>query len=50
MIDDASHQIVRLLVDWGDGDEGALGDVLPLVYDQVRLYHPRRKIIHIYNL
>ena len=35
MIDDASHQITRLLVDWGKGDKVALEQLMPLVYDEL---------------
>ena len=35
MIDDASHQITELLVDWGKGDEMSLERLMPLVYDEL---------------
>ena len=37
MIDDNSHQITHLLIDWGRGDECALEQLMPLVYDELRL-------------
>ncbi len=36
MINDASHQITLLLIDWGKGDELALEQLMPLVYDELR--------------
>lgn len=32
----ASHQITRLLADWGNGNERALEELMPLVYDELR--------------
>lgn len=37
MIRGDSHQITQLLVQWGDGDQTALGDLMPIVYDELRL-------------
>lgn len=36
MKDTASHQITLLLGEWGKGDEGALEELMPLVYDELR--------------
>ncbi|MGH9949133.1 MAG: sigma-70 family RNA polymerase sigma factor [Pyrinomonadaceae bacterium] len=36
MIDNGSDQITQLLVDWGNGDEVALEQLMPLVYDELR--------------
>ena len=36
MLNVASHQITQLLVDWGRGDELALEQLMPLVYDELR--------------
>lgn len=36
MIDVASHQITLLLVDWSKGDEFALEQLMPLVYEELR--------------
>lgn len=36
MIDDSSHQITLLLVDWSKGDENALDKLMPLVYEELR--------------
>ena len=36
MVDDSSHQITLLLVDWSNGDEYALEQLMPLVYDELR--------------
>ena len=35
------EQITRLLNDWGEGDEEALNELTPLVYDQLRLLAKR---------
>ena len=32
----ASHQVTLLLVDWSNGDELALEELMPLVYDELR--------------
>jgi RNA polymerase sigma-70 factor, ECF subfamily len=32
----ASHQITNLLLAWGNGDEAALGQLVPLVYNELR--------------
>ena len=32
----ASHEVTRLLIEWRDGRDGALDELLPLVYDQLR--------------
>jgi len=37
MLDDASHQISLLLIDWSKGDEYALEQLMPLVYDELRV-------------
>ena len=34
--DNNSHQISLLLIDWGKGDEDALEQLMPLVYDELR--------------
>jgi RNA polymerase sigma factor (TIGR02999 family) len=34
--DSASHEVTRLLVEWRGGRAGALDELLPLVYDQLR--------------
>ncbi len=31
-----SEDITRLLVDWGNGDQAALDELIPLVYDELR--------------
>lgn len=36
MVDDSSHQITLLLVDWSEGDENALEQLMPLVYEELR--------------
>lgn len=36
MLNAASHQITLLLVDWSKGDEFALEQLMPLVYDELR--------------
>jgi RNA polymerase sigma factor (TIGR02999 family) len=36
MLNDASHQITLLLVDWSKGDELALEQLMPLVYEELR--------------
>ena len=36
MTDNASHRISRLLGEWGKGDEAALEELIPLVYDELR--------------
>lgn len=41
MIDDASHQITKLLNDWREGDEFALEQMMPLVYDELRVMAKR---------
>jgi RNA polymerase sigma factor (TIGR02999 family) len=33
--DDRSHEISRLLREWGDGDREAMNELLPLVYDEL---------------
>ena len=35
-MDDNSHQITLLLLDWSKGDEFALEQLMPLVYDELR--------------
>jgi RNA polymerase sigma factor (TIGR02999 family) len=37
MLDDRTHQITALLVDWSNGDEIAFEQLMPLVYDELRL-------------
>jgi RNA polymerase sigma factor (TIGR02999 family) len=34
--DPASHEVTQLLQSWSDGNRQALGDLLPLVYDELR--------------
>ena len=29
-------EVTRLLVEWGNGDQAALGELIPLVYDDLR--------------
>lgn len=36
MVKDNSHQITLLLIDWSKGDEFALEQLMPLVYDELR--------------
>lgn len=36
MMKDSSHQITHLLIDWGKGDEQALEQLMPLVYEELR--------------
>ena len=36
MADDNSHQITLLLIDWSQGDELALEQLMPLVYEELR--------------
>jgi RNA polymerase sigma factor (TIGR02999 family) len=36
MVDDSSHQISLLLIDWSKGDEHALEQLMPLVYEELR--------------
>lgn len=36
MADAASHQITQLLTKWSEGDERALEELMPLVYDELR--------------
>jgi RNA polymerase sigma factor (TIGR02999 family) len=36
MVNDSSHQITLLLVDWSKGDEYALEQLMPLVYEELR--------------
>lgn len=40
-----SHQITRLLVDWRNGDEAALEQLIPLVHDELRRL-ARRHMAH----
>jgi RNA polymerase sigma factor (TIGR02999 family) len=32
----ATKEVTRLLVDWGNGDQAALDELIPLVYDELR--------------
>ena len=36
MTDTASHRITLLLGEWGNGEDGALEELMPLVYDELR--------------
>ena len=36
MVNDSSHQITLLLIDWSKGDESALEQLMPLVYQELR--------------
>ncbi len=36
MVENATHDITLMLVDWGKGDELALEQLMPLVYDELR--------------
>jgi RNA polymerase sigma factor (TIGR02999 family) len=40
-----SHQVTRLLVDWRNGDQGALEQLIPLVHDELRRV-ARRHMAH----
>jgi RNA polymerase sigma factor (TIGR02999 family) len=40
-----SHQVTRLLVDWRNGDRGALEQLIPLVHDELRRV-ARRHMAH----
>jgi len=35
MVGHSTHEITRLLQAWGDGDERALDQLMPLVYDEL---------------
>jgi RNA polymerase sigma-70 factor (ECF subfamily) len=42
----AQHQVTRLLQEWNDGDESAVGQLMPLVHDELHLLayqHMRRE-------
>jgi RNA polymerase sigma factor (TIGR02999 family) len=34
--DPSHHQVTRLLLAWGEGDESALGQLVPIVHDELR--------------
>ena len=36
MVSPSSKEVSRLLVDWGNGDQAALDELIPLVYDELR--------------
>jgi RNA polymerase sigma factor (TIGR02999 family) len=36
LVENAAHDITRLLADWSDGDEQALAALMPVVYDELR--------------
>lgn len=36
MVDDSSHQITLLLIDWSKGEDYALEQLMPLVYEELR--------------
>jgi RNA polymerase sigma-70 factor (ECF subfamily) len=36
MVVPSPKEVSRLLIDWGDGDEAALDELMPLVYDELR--------------
>jgi RNA polymerase sigma factor (TIGR02999 family) len=36
MVAPSSKEVTRLLVDWGNGDQAALDELIPLVYDELR--------------
>jgi RNA polymerase sigma factor (TIGR02999 family) len=36
MVVPSPREVSRLLVDWGNGDQGALDELMPLVYDELR--------------
>jgi len=36
MLDNRSHQITALLIDWSNGDEIAFKQLMPMVYDELR--------------
>jgi RNA polymerase sigma factor (TIGR02999 family) len=37
MIRDKSHQVTQLLIQWSEGNEMALEELMPLVYDELRM-------------
>lgn len=42
MADAPPHAVTRLLLDWSNGDEAALKQLMPLVYDELRRVASRR--------
>ena len=42
---DASHQVTRLLIDWRNGDQAALEQLIPLVHEELRRV-ARRHMAH----
>jgi RNA polymerase sigma-70 factor (ECF subfamily) len=36
MVVPSPNEVTRLLVDWGNGDQAALDELIPLVYDELR--------------
>ena len=36
MVLPATKEVTRLLIDWGNGDQAALDELMPLVYDELR--------------
>jgi RNA polymerase sigma factor (TIGR02999 family) len=36
MVVPSQNEVTRLLVDWGNGDQAALDELIPLVYDELR--------------
>ena len=53
MTDTASHRITLLLGEWGQGDEEALEELMPLVYDELRRmakgYLRRQPAVHTFQ-
>lgn len=39
---DDTHRVTRLLVRWGEGDDAALDELVPLIYDELRRMARRR--------
>ena len=37
-----SHHVTQLLLDWGDGNQEALDDLMPMVYEELRLMAHRQ--------
>jgi len=36
MVGPSTKEVTRLLIDWGNGDQAALDELIPLVYDELR--------------
>lgn len=37
MVERDTHQITRMLIQWSNGDQTALDELMPIVYDELRL-------------